>query len=77
MLACRSLRHGPDLAEETLQHAWLLDDVPAHHLEHFIPAHQRVVGQVDDAHPAPPQLADDLVVRMISQPRRQVIRRWR
>ena len=54
------------------------DQMPADNLEHFRPPHQLVFGEVDHAHPASPQLADDLVVGMVGQPRRQGVgRRWR
>ena len=68
---------GADLAEEAVEHAGAFDDLPADDLEHLVAAHERVVGQVDDAHAAAAQLADDLVVGMIGQPRRQVIGRGR
>ena len=43
------------------------DQVPADDLEHLQPPHQLVLGEVDDAHPAPAQLADDLVVGVVGQ----------
>ena len=36
-----------------------------------MPAHERVLGQVDDAHAAPAQLAEDLVVGVVGQARGQ------
>ena len=42
-------------------------------LEHLQPAHQRVLGEVDDAHAAAAQLAEDLVVGVVGQGRRQAV----
>ena len=46
---------------------WRFDQVAADDLEHLHPAHERVVREVDDPHPAPAELADDLVVGMVEQ----------
>ena len=40
-------------------------------LEHLLAAHEPVLGQVDDAHAAAAQLAEDLVVGMVGQARGQ------
>ncbi len=45
--------------------------MPAHHLEHFVAAHQLVVGQVDHAHAAPAELALDFVIGVVGQARRE------
>ena len=65
------LRRGADLAQESLEHALAVQEVRADDLEHLLPAHHPVLGQVDDAHAAAAQLAEDLVVRMLGQARRQ------
>ena len=62
MLGWRSRGDGPDLAEESLAHAGVVDDLRADDLEDLVAAHDPVVGEVDDPHAAPAQLADDLVV---------------
>ncbi len=48
-----------------------LDQVAADDLEHLFAAHQRVLGEVDHAHPATAQLAEDPVVGVVRQSRRQ------
>ena len=58
---------GADLPQEAVEHAGLLDDVLADDLEDFVAGHQAVVGEVDDAHAADAQLADDLVVGVVGQ----------
>ena len=50
---------------------WRFEQVRADDLEHLLPAHELVLGQVDDAHAAAAQLAEDLVVGMVGQARRQ------
>ena len=54
-----------------------VDQVAADDLEHLLAAHQRVLGQVDHAHAAAAQLADDLVVGMVGQARRERVGRGR
>ena len=71
MLGWCSSGRVADLAEEAVEHAAAVDQVAADDLEHFHPAHERVLGQVDDAHAAPAQLADDLVVGVVGQARGQ------
>ena len=44
-------------------------------LEHFQPPHQLVAGEVNHAHPAAPQLADDLPVGVVDQLGRQGVGR--
>ena len=61
-----------DLAEESVQDAGLLDEMPAHHLEDLGAAQERVVGEVDDAHPAPAEFTPDLVVGVVGQARGSV-----
>ena len=60
-----------DLAEEPVEDAGAADQVAADDLEHLLAPHERVLGQVDDAHAAAAQLAEDLVVRVVGQSRRQ------
>ena len=71
------LRRGADLAEEPLQHALAVQEVRADDLEDLLPPHHPVLGQVDDAHAAASQFAEDLVVRVLGQARRQRAGRWR
>ena len=66
-----------DLAEEPVAHAGPLDQVPADDLEHLQTPHELVPGEVDHPHAAAPQLADDLVVGMVGQPRGQGVGRRR
>ena len=61
------LSDGADLAEKAIHHARALDDVPAHDLEDLVASHQAVVGQVDHAHAASAQLAEDLVVGVVGK----------
>ena len=65
----------PDLAEEAVGDSGPLDQVAADDLEHFRASHQLVVGEVDHAHPAAPQLADDLIVGVVDQLGRQRVDR--
>ena len=53
------------------------DQVAADDLEHLLAAHQRVLGQVDDAHPAAAQLAEDPVVGVVGQAGRERVGRRR
>ena len=53
------LGDGPDLAEEAFEHLGAFRDLPPHHLEHLIAAHERVVGEVHDAHAAAAQFPLD------------------
>ncbi len=62
---------GPDLPAEALEHAGAFDDLPPHDLEYLVAAHQRVVSQVDHAHPAPAELLPDLVFGVVGQARRE------
>ncbi len=71
------LRGRLDLAEEAVEHAGAIDKVTADHLEYFHPLQQQVLGQVNHSHAASPQLADDLEIGVVGQPRRQRIGRWR
>ena len=71
------LGDGPDLAEEAFEHAGAFHDLPAHHLEHLVPAHQLVVGEVDNAHAAPAELSLDLVIGVVGQFRWQRVGRGR
>ena len=71
MLVWCSLAADWTLAEEPVAHAGPLDQVAADDLEHLQSAHELVLGQVDHTHAAAPQLADDLVIRVVGQPRRQ------
>ena len=54
------LRDGPDLAEEAFEHPGAFHDLPPHHLEHLVPPHEPILGQVDNAHPAPAEFPLDL-----------------
>ena len=63
------LGDGPDLSKEAVEHAGAFDDVPPHHLEHLVAAHQRVVGQVDHAHPAAAEFPLDLIIGVVRQAR--------
>ena len=65
------LGRGADLAEEAVEHAAAVDEVAADDLEHLLAAHERVLGQVDDAHAAAAQLAEDLVIGVVGQSRGQ------
>ena len=58
---------GADLPQEAVEYAGLLDDVLADDLEHLMAGHQAVVREVDDAHAADAQLADDLVIGVVGQ----------
>ena len=62
---------GADLAAEPLEDPFAFDQVLADDLEHLVTAHQPVVGEVDDPHASPTELADDLVVGMVGQVRGQ------
>ena len=64
---------GPDLAEEAVENAGAFHDLPPHHLEHLVAAHQRVVGEVDHPHPAPAEFPPDLVIGLVGQARREGI----
>ncbi len=66
-----------DLAEEAVEDAAALDELFADDLEDLQTAHHLVLGEVDDAHAALAELADDFVVGMIDQARRQAAGRWR
>ena len=66
-----------DLAKESFQHAAAVDEVAADDLEHLLPPHERVLRQIDHAHAALPQLAEDLVIGVIGEARRQAARRRR
>ena len=61
------LGDGADLAEEAVEHAAAFDDVAAHDLEDLVAAHEAVVGEVDHAHAAAAELADDLVVGVVGE----------
>ena len=69
------LGDGPDLAEEAFEHPGAFHDLPPHHLEHLVAAHQLVVGQVDHAHAAPAEFPLDLVIGVVGQSRRQRVGR--
>ena len=56
-----------DFTQEPVAHAGPLDQMTADHLEHLRPSHQLVLGQVDHAHSAAAELANDLVVRVIDK----------
>ena len=58
---------GPALAEESVEDAGAVDDLPPHHLEDLVAPRQGVVGEVDDAHPAPAKLAPDLEIRALGE----------
>ena len=77
MLGWCSLAADADLAEEAVAHAGPLDQVPADDLEHLQAPHERVLGEVDHAHPAAAQLAEDLVVGVVGQARGQGVGRGR
>ena len=64
----RNRRNRANLPEEPLEDTGLLDDVTAHHLEHLVAAHELVVGEVNDPHATPAELADDPVIRMVTSP---------
>ena len=74
------LGDGADLAVEAVEDPGAFQDVPIHHLEHLVAAHEAVVGEVDDAHAAPAQFAADLVIGVLGQVRRERVGRgpgWR
>ena len=52
---------------KSVAHPGCLDDVRADELQDLVPAHQAVAGQVDEPHRAAAQLAEDLIIRVISQ----------
>ncbi len=58
-----------DLAEEAVDHTGEVDEVASDDLEDLQSAHEPILGQVDHAHPAAPQLADDLIVGVVGQAR--------
>ncbi len=60
-----------DLGEEAIDRVAAVDQVTTDDLEHFHPPHEPVPGQVDHSHAAPAQLAGDLVIGMIGEPRGQ------
>ena len=70
-VAVIELRRGADLTEKPLQHALAVQEVRTDDLENFLAAHEPVLGQVDDAHAAASQLAEDFVIRVVGQARRQ------
>ncbi len=57
-----------DLGEEAVHHAGAVDEVAADDLEDFVPCHEAVAGEVDDAHAALAELAEDFVVGVVDQP---------
>ena len=65
----------PHLADEAVEDTPSLQQVAADDLEDLQPPHERVLGEVDHTHAPLPQLAEDLVVRVVGQPRGQVA--WR
>ncbi len=65
-----------DLAQEAFRRFRVVEALPVDHLEDFEAVHQFVLRQVDDAHAAAAQLADDLVLRVVAQ-LRQDRRSWR
>ncbi len=67
-----------NLAKEAVKNAAAVDELAADDLEHLDAAHHRVVGEVDDAHAAPAELAEDLVVGVVGQARwERAGRGWR
>ena len=60
-----------NLTQKAVQHAAALDQMAADDLQDLVPAHEPVLGQVDRPHAPLAKLADDLVVGMLGQPRRQ------
>ena len=67
MLGCIKSRGRADLTAESLEDPFSFDQVLADDLEHLVAAHQPVVGEVDNAHASAAELADNLVVRMVSE----------
>jgi hypothetical protein len=70
-----------DLPQETFDRAGPIQQRFGDDLEDFEAVHQLVLGQVDDAHAAAAEFAEDLVLRVVGQLRRQVKEggrtRWR
>ncbi len=60
-----------DFAQEALDRAGTIEQRLVDDLEDFEAVHELVLGQVDDAHAAAAQLAEDLVLRVVGQFRRQ------
>ena len=65
------------LAVETRQGIRVCQDAGVDYLDGDRPVHDLVDRQVDHAHAATPQLADDAIFRVVNQFRRQVARRGR
>jgi hypothetical protein len=57
----------PHLAAEPVENARTLDYVGANNLEHLVPSHDLVVGEVRNAHATAPELADDLIIGVFGQ----------
>ncbi len=55
----------PDFAEEPIHHAGLSMMCRPITFEHFVAAHELVVGQENHAHAAPAKLADDPVIWVV------------
>ncbi len=64
------IRNGADLAVEAVEYARGLDDFAADNLEHLVAAHDVIVGEEYQSHPAAAQLADDFIVGVCGQLRR-------
>ncbi len=58
-----------DLGEEAVHHVGVVDEVGTDDLEDLLPAHEAVAGEVDDAHAAVAELAEDFIVGVVGQPR--------
>ena len=65
-----------DLTQKALERGGPIHHVPADDLQDLVPAHEPVLGQVDRPHAPLAELADDLVVGVVGQPRGQRVG-WR
>ncbi len=70
------LRSISDLAEEAVEHAPAVNQLPADDLEDFQPAHQLVLSEVHDAHAALTEFAEDFVVGMVDEACGQAADGW-
>src|SRR5205085_228925 len=70
-------RRRPDLAQEPVPRPRPVEELAADDLQHLVPGHQGVAGQVDDAHPAAAEFPDEFVVRVLAQVERWAGRRPR